>query len=204
MNIDDLVRLRPFVYHMTARSNLARVERVKRLECANVFYKATGRLHESRERRREHALVVVDGERVSLRDQAPLHVGNIDLSLLTFAEVVNMLNQYVYFWPGDDEQPIASGRNHFARYSKEDAVVLRLPTDQLLSLNAVRAKFSRCNSGAPRQNAGRKQPRGLNTFRNAACFDETPGNVQEIVIEGWAELPWSSVVVKPLSVYTSS
>jgi hypothetical protein len=198
MELASLLRLRPFAYHLTARSNLSRILSTGRLDSASTLYRKANCDERIGIHRPSHDHVVIDGERVHVRDQSPLHSANVDLSEQTFSDVVSMLNQYVYFWPGDQHRPIPSGRNHFSRYAAEDCVVMVLPTDRLFAANESSLRFSRCNSGAPRQQGGRKQPRGAQTFRRAEQFEDTPGRVVEIVVEGSAVLPPKCVDVRSL------
>lgn len=201
----DLARFataRPYLYHLTAATNLAHIERTKRLESASVLLERAGRRELVRERRRDHVSVALPGGAgpeptlVHIRDQAPLHAGNVRLEGgWNFADLVTELNRRVYFWPGKVDGPSPYGCRHFQRYAAEDCVVLVVRTDAVLS---AAAEFSCCNSGSPRCNPsvpGYKAPRGPRTFLNAASFEGSPGNVIEVVFPGGVDLPWNAVHV---------
>ena len=125
------------------------------------------------------------------RDQDPLREGNCALPEgFEFEDLIGLLNEHVFFWPGTAEGPIAAGRNHFGRYVEEHgAQVLRLPTTSALTANP-RPLFCRYNSGAPRCNPriGRS-PRGWETFVTADQFYGRPSDVVECVYRGAVTLP---------------
>jgi len=71
------------------------------LESTAAFLERAGRLDLLRARRRSGERVTVDGIQVHLRDQAPLHAGNVDLPAnWSFEDLVELLNRQVFFWPG--------------------------------------------------------------------------------------------------------
>ncbi|MFI4915863.1 MAG: DUF7002 family protein [Phycisphaerales bacterium JB060] len=183
----DYLRLRPTLFHLTARANLPLIERTRRLRPAVDIFAAAGMGHLSRTRRAESVVVECGGQAIHVRDQAPLFEKNCGLAEgWTFADLVQHLNEHVFFWPGGDK-PIQQGLNHFGRYAKDDCVVLVLPTEQVFTANPE-PRFSACNSGSPRHKAvngkGVPGPRGPDTFRLAHDFDGTPGKVVEVVFRG--------------------
>ena len=116
MDIDRYLALRPFVYHLTAPFNLTSIREAGELRSAAELANRSGDASILRERRRE-AIAVASA---MIRDQAPLHAGNIQLDPgFSFAQLLDLLNAHVYFWSGDAAGPIAYGRRHFARYSSE-------------------------------------------------------------------------------------
>ena len=128
--------------------------------------------------------------RIHLRDQAPLHAGNIDFGEgWSFSDVVELLNQHVYFWPGDDEGPIPYGQRHFERYRNEAPAILRVRTSDLIDVAGDRLRLCAYNSGAPRCSGGRKSPRGGDTFDRPSSFSRPASGVVEIVVEGQVTLP---------------
>lgn len=182
-----LTRLRPTLFHLTARANLPIIERTRRLRPAVDIFAAAGTPHLSRTRRPRSVVVDCEGQAIHVRDQAPLYEKNCGLAEgWVFADLVRHLNEHVFFWPGGDK-PITQGLNHFGRYKGEDAVVLVLPTEQVFAANAA-PRFSACNSGSPRHKpvngVGVPGPRGPDTFRLADDFDGTPGKVVEVVFRG--------------------
>jgi hypothetical protein len=201
MQIADYQALRPFAYHLTARANLEGIERTSRLDPAALIIRRAQRTELLRTRRKDMTAVRVENDRVMIRDQAPLFAGNCDLpDGFSFEDLVELLNQFVYFWPGTDRGPNDYGKRHFARYAKiEDAVVLRIPTAELFAANAgLIPHASAFNSGSPRCNpqlGGRKSPRGPDTFIPFGTFAGTPSKVIELTYKSSVTLPWSAVEV---------
>src|SRR2546423_415819 len=100
--LDQYAALRPFLYHVTARDNLARLQRTRRIEAASAILREAGREDLLRARRAEPHTVTVAGNAIVLKDQHPLVAANVTLvSGWEFADFVEFLNDHVYFWPGD-------------------------------------------------------------------------------------------------------
>src|SRR5262249_15322688 len=148
-------------------------------------------------KRSSHIAVEVDGHQVWLRDQAPLHRGNVHLhGEWTFDDLVNSLNARAFFWPGTADRPISYGLRHFERYRREPCAILVLPTDATFAANRTREPlFCRYNSGSPRCTAGRPSPRGPATFVPAADFKGVPSQVVEVTYLQGVKLPASGVRV---------
>tara|TARA_R110002110_G_scaffold305022_3_gene519121 strand:- start:339 stop:932 length:594 start_codon:yes stop_codon:yes gene_type:complete len=181
MKLIDFIKLRPFSYHLTSSENFARIRTERRLRPAIEFI---GRdwLRRRRNNNLRTNLAIV-------RDQAPLHAGSIlFLSNWELADLVEHLNNHVFFWPGTESNPITAGKNHYGRYSNELNTVLRIPTEELITTNPA-PLFSRYNSGAPRVSGGKYSPRGPRTFLPAEDFIETPGKVKELVFRSSVTLP---------------
>jgi hypothetical protein len=99
--IDKFITLRPFLYHLTAQENLARLRASRSIVSASELMKRAGRTDLLRVRRKGHEVIEVDGQRISLRDQKPLHSGNILFAEgFTFEDFVESLNCRIFFWPG--------------------------------------------------------------------------------------------------------
>jgi hypothetical protein len=167
--IEEFAELRPFLYHVTARENLPRLQRTHRLDTAQYLLQAAGRPELSRLRRSMPVSLLVDGEAVVLKDQHPLIEANVLLDPpWLFGDFVEFLNQHVYFWPGDAIGPILAGARLLVHYAKELPLVLRVSVSDLLSENPdAEALFSSYNSGAPRMQRGQRVRRGLDLFRPA-------------------------------------
>ena len=178
------------LYHLTARANLDRILSDGEIASAAELMHRAGDVAPFRSRRRDaYALERAGTQLGLLRDQAPLHPGNIELhGGWSFEDFVESLNRRVFFWPGDTSRPIDYGLRHFARYEQEDVVVIRVSTATLLEMNPV-PKLCRYNSGSPRCVGGRRSPRGPATFVHPADADFTPGRVVEVTFEGRAVLP---------------
>jgi hypothetical protein len=141
--------------------------------------------------RRGHHVVNIGERHIQIRDQDPLHAGNITFSDdWTLEDLVEYLNHHVFFWPGWQHSPIQSGLNHFARYSKECPIILRAKATDLFTANiATEPLFCRYNSGAPRCIDGYGSPRGPETFLPAAQFHFPPGRVVEVTFRSAVRLP---------------
>ncbi len=203
MLAEKFISLRPALYHLTARSNLARIQRERRLYPAADLFKTARRNELSRKRRKGSLTLPIESERVLIRDQDPLHEGNCGLAPgFSFEDLVALLNRQVYFWPGDATKPISYGMNHFGRYAKanEDAVVLVFPTRAVIDANPdAPPRCCQYNSGSPRCVNGRKSPRGPDLFVPMPSFALTPGRVVELTYDAPVDLPWDDVTVRPVS-----
>src|SRR5438105_13028460 len=156
-SLEAFAKTRPYVYHLTSVANLEGIRARGAVVSAQRLMEESGDTTWLRGRRRGSKVIVLkDGEQVVLRDQDPLHEGNVGLARgWNFADYVQYLNARVFFWPGTDVGPIASGRNHFARYRSERPAILRLRALDLFQANAPRhPEFAKFNTGAPRQNNG--------------------------------------------------
>ncbi len=195
--------LRPFLFHLTAAANLPRIQRTGRLESAAQLAQQAGRGELLDARRRAHVPLTLGDETVWLRDQAPLHQGNMALDDgWTFAQFVAHLNARVFFWPGGPHGPIDYGARHFGRYAAEAPVLLRVRVASLIGANAdLDLQFSRCNSGSPRYNRGVAGPRGGQTFRPARDAAFQPRQVVEVTAPGSVRLPddseWGTTLSGP-------
>ena len=141
--------------------------------------------------RRRPEPVVIDGTQIMLRDQRPLHRGNMQLSRgHTFEEFVESLNDRVFFWPGAQRGPISYGIRHFEAYRDEQPSILRVLAEHLLNANPdATPLFCRYNSGSPRCSYGKKSPRGPSTFLAARNFGESPASVVEVTFLTSLALP---------------
>ena len=198
MESRSFVRTRPMLYHLTAKSNVKSIQRTGMLFSAARLMTEGGMPQQRHVRRRHHLSAEVGGESVLIRDQAPLHAGNMSLlDGMSFGEFVALLNEHVFFWPGTDRKPIAYGLRHFMRYASEECSVLVIPTEALFDTNpTVPPLFSRFNSGSPRCNGGLPSPRGTRTFRPTGQFMGTPSRVVEVVFRGTVVLPDCGVKVR--------
>ncbi|MBX3376187.1 MAG: hypothetical protein KF678_04205 [Phycisphaeraceae bacterium] len=200
IDLHQFIAVRPHLFHLTARTNLSSILREGRIESASRLLHRAGRTELVNKRRKGHLVVAIDGWKAELRDQAPLHEGNVVLSDgWGFSDLVKSLNDRVFFWPGKSSGPIPYGVRHFERYKHEDVVVLEIGTDSAMSANSLEARYCRYNSGSPRCSGGRKSPRGPQTFARAKEFNGTACDVVEVTFEGSFELPRSGVRVAEVS-----
>lgn len=189
--IEHYAKLRPFLYHLTARQNLAGIRALKRLDSAATTLAAAARHDLLRCKRHDHEIVSVGKRSILLRDQAPLYVGNADLGdEWTFEDLIEHLNKRVFFWSGTEDGPIAYGRRHFERYAHEQPLIFRVRFDSLMRSNPGRTPlFCPYNSGAPRCSYGRKAPRGPDTFLSAEYFRGTAVRAAEVTFLDHVQLP---------------
>ena len=201
LTIDAFSRLRPYLYHLTAAENISRIQRTRRLNSAAQLFEAARRPDLIRVRRRQHERVSVEGEQIVIRDQAPLHRGNVGLQPeWEFADLIAMLNRQVFFWPGGPQSPIAYGVRHFERYRAEDTRIIRVPLVDLMAANAsLEPHVCRYNSGSPRCNGGRPSPRSANTFVPLSTSQLRPGQVVEVTLSPSAALPVTAEVARSLN-----
>lgn len=189
--IGEFIRTRPYVFHLTARANQARIQRTRILHPASHLLAASGQMGLVSVRRRNFVELPINGEVVRIRDQAPLHEGNIAFEGgWVMTDVIQELNERVFFWPGRRDRAIPYAHRHFARYSDERPVVLRAPLKAILESNTDHEPaFCRFNSGSPRCSSGRKSPRGPSTFVDCSDADFRRGQVVEVTFRGTVVLP---------------
>lgn len=180
-SLEDYCKLRPFSYHLTASSNAGEILRLKQLVSAEQIFTQANSMEFISEKRKTSSSVLRDGVNITVRDQAPLHSGNMSLPTgYTFADFVKYLNKHVYFWPGDEFSPIGYGLRHFSRYQDEAPTIFRICTTELFKNNPA-PLFSKCNSGSPRWSRGKIAPRGPDTFTSGLNSNFPKGKVVELV-----------------------
>ena len=189
--IAEFIEVRPVVYHLTARLNLPRIRRSRTLHSTAQTLTSIDRVDLLSMRRRRSMEFCVDDEWIQIRDQAPLHAGNIGFELgWCLEDFIEELNGRVFFWPGTHSGPIAYGMRHFDRYQHEEPVVLRVPLDLLLEENAgVDPGFCKFNSGSPRCSSGRRSPRGSRTFVTSSDAPFSRTQVVEVTFRDSVILP---------------
>ena len=184
--------IRPYLYHLTAASNVCRIRREQRLVCAAELLAAGGRTDLLRKKRgKDGCRVRVGNDDVHVRDQEPLYKGNMDLLCgWSFGHFIEHLNRFVFFWPGKRDGGLCGpGQRHFCRYAHERPMLIRIPTPDLFAKNCVASpRFCSYNSGAPRWAKGKPSPRGPRTFSYGDQYDRTR-KVVEVVYEAAALLP---------------
>jgi hypothetical protein len=189
--IDRFVEQRPFLYHLTSQTNVGSIRATRVLESAERLFRAAGRSDLLKTRRREGLEVAIGTTTVHIRDQSPLHAGNMRLETgWTLDDFVLHLNEHVFFWPGRDGGPISYGLRHYQRYELDQPVMLRIPTGALLRTNPSTVPlFCKYNSGSPRCHQGRKSPRTRRTFLPADAAEFGVTQVVEVTFPGAVRLP---------------
>jgi hypothetical protein len=98
---------RPYLFHLTARANLDVMRQRSAILPASSLFGEAGQSTWLREKRRHHVDIAIGELKIKVRDQAPLHAGNMKLSGgWNFADFIAHLNARVFFWPG---KPDAAG-----------------------------------------------------------------------------------------------
>jgi hypothetical protein len=194
MDIDSFVKQFPRLYHFGPIKNRDSVEK---LECilSSDLLRALATHPQTNERRRgRHQIksLLFDAE---LNDQDALKYGHVKhQNSMTETEFVSLLDQFCYFWPGDDNGPIDMGRNFVGRYQQKDDSLFAIvvPTRDFLRANHTRRiALSNCNSGAPRSNPNAVIYRGDDTFVPWKDYQGNVANVKEVAVLGYAKLPGS-------------
>lgn len=186
LDLDRFIQTRPCRYHLTATRNAERILSSHTLRPAADAFIEGGQPEMIRSRRRGSCTVPLLGDTVHIRDQAPLHPGNVALAPgWSFEDLVEHLNRHVFFWPGTDLGPIPYGVRHFHKYAGKGKVVLILNTAEVFAANeSLPPRFCRYNSGSPRCSGGKPSPRGPGTFALAHDYIGTPGSVVEVTFPG--------------------
>jgi hypothetical protein len=190
--IQALLSLRPYAYHLTSVDNLSSIRATGRLESAATLIDMAGRPELSRQRRPRHVRIRVSGADVSLQGQGPLHEGNISFGEgWGLEDLVERLNDLVFFWPGWGDRINEYGQRHFKSTSwSECPAILRVNTAALWKENPILTPlFCRFNSGSPRCVDGRKSPRGPDTFLPADQFAGSCSEVAEMTFPKGVSLP---------------
>jgi hypothetical protein len=133
----------------------------------------------------------LNGDVIHVRDQHPLHAGNVAFhGKWTIDKLVQEINERVFFWPGSDGWVVSYARRHYQRYAAENPVVLRIPFAALLAANAGSDPlFCKYNSGSPRWTSGRASPRGPDTFVRCAKAAFPASGVVEVNFRSTVKLP---------------
>lgn len=200
-DLTDFARLRPYVFHLTNENNFPSIRRGRQLHPARDLLHRAGEAHRVRQHRPGSLPISIDGERLQLRDQAPLKRGNVAVADdWAFEDLLELLNGRVFFWPGTADGPIPPGQRHFARYAEERVVILRVPTPDLLVANEqIEPLFCKWNSGAPRWSRGVQPQRGPGTFGTSANVSYRAREVVELTFTGIVALPGTTMVAPTLA-----
>lgn len=190
-SLASFAQRRPYLYHLTAASNLPGIQAERRLHSASALTERANRSDLVGVRRSDHVPLHHEGVPATLRDQSPLHLANIRLDEgWSFDRFVAHLNAHVFFWLGSETGPIDYGERHFARYASEGPVVLRIPFTGLVAANPdAEPLFSKYNSGSPRWSGGVPAPRGESTFVPASAAPFRASEVVEVTFRQSVQVP---------------
>jgi hypothetical protein len=181
MDLQEFIRKRPYLYHLTERRNLDLIVSAGSLYSTVELIGMSDAADKSdflTTRRASHATVSINGRIVYIRDQQPLTKA-LDRCLTDGwkrEQFIRFLNDRVFFWPTEKRLGL-----HFERYQDESPVILRLPTAAVIQQNK-NPLFTHLNSGATRciPKYRGAPPRGKDTFRSAKRYDKTVGSVAEV------------------------
>jgi hypothetical protein len=196
IDLPDFVKTSPFLYHLTYSTNVNRIHRLRQLDCAAKLMRAGGYEHLLRERRLEMPQFAVDGDTVLLTDQKPINEANIEFQGgWQLPDLIEALNNRVFFWRGSRSGLLAKDRGHHAKYvaMEQELTFLRLPFQETNELNAARGpELSKYNTGAARRNNGKRILRGPTTFSAPESADFDIGEVREVAFCDFLVLPMST------------
>lgn len=191
--ISNIVARFPRLYHFGPVVNRGQIERFKTIFSAELI--RTFAFHPAglSAKRQTRKLVETPFGSFTLNDQQALkyaHVKHPD-SLIE-SDFIALLDQFAFFWPGDERGPGVMGRNFVNRYTQQGDSLLQIlvSTESFLTINnSARLFISTCNSGAPRSNPHKTIYRGLNTFIRIRRYTRSFAEIKEIASLGWASLP---------------
>ena len=175
-------RLRPTVWHLTHRENLARIRDVGEILPASLL------LTTQSDCPRRGDVIGKCGVRI--RNQDLLNEASVQLDTWTFSGFIQELNGRVFFWSGNSMAPVRAGQRAREKYATD--AVLRIPFVDLAKDHTP--EFTRCNSGATRMQKGKPIRRGPSTFQSATTAPFRPAEVVEVTVVGRVRLPKSTEV----------
>jgi hypothetical protein len=182
---------RPYLFHLTRLENFSRILRTRQLESASHILNLAGQPNIALLHRANDLIVTIDGQDVIVRDQAPLHIGNVKFTGDWDGDkLIKEINKRIFFWSGSIRGPVANAQRHFDRYKKDKPIVLRIRFDELVQVNpAKQPYFCKYNSGSPRYTNGRASPRGPETFSPGIDCTFAPTEVIEVTFLHSITLP---------------
>ena len=198
IRLADLIKMSPCLYHATYEDSLRRILRLRRLECSASLMEAGGQRNLLRLRRDAMAEFCVDGEPIVLTDQGPINEKNIAFQAgWTLPDLIEALNQRVFFWRGTEQGLLKSNQGHFEKYEEAEhrLAFLRLNFEETNRLNTGRGpELCKHNSGAARQYNGKPIPRGPKTFVRPEEAEFMKCDVQEVVFRAFVDVPSTTEV----------
>lgn len=182
---------RPYLYHLTHRSNLPYILSTRTLFCASELFRQSGSEQHRylRARRSQHVLIEVDRQKIQIRDQRPISEKALSKCLeegLQAPDYYEILNQRVFMWATVERLD-----RHYQRYASERPVLLRFLSEEIIRLNQA-IEFSRLNSGATRPNShlgGIAPRRGRGTFQRPRAFEYGVSKIVEVTFPDRCVLP---------------
>lgn len=187
----EFAELRPYLYHVTAAENVRPIAQTRRLAPAAELLRRAGRLDLLAVLRREPVSLRLHQDIITIKDHGPLIEANIAFEQgCNLARYIALLNEYVFFWPGDECNTIGSGVRHRAHYGGNRSAMIRIQFASLQAANmGVAPHFTRCNSGSARIQLGRRVPRGALTFQDLDGVNWRRSQTIEVAFKGALTLP---------------
>ena len=134
--VNAFIRTRPYLYHLTSSGNLDQIIRDRCLWSTKSLLIKSGQNQLFNQRRENPEIITIQGDQVSIRDQAPLHQGHIAFEEgWNLPRFIELLNQRVFFWPGTPNGQIDYGKRHFNQYATEQSAVIRIRAQSLIEAN---------------------------------------------------------------------
>ena len=194
---NDLLKLRPCAYHTCSAHNYQSIRAEGRLLPASTLLEG-GSIEPGRHRKESVTVRGAHGH-VVLRDHRQFALGAVEIegggAPTTY--IGEQLDGRVFFWPGDQRRPIATGRRHYEKYCNvEPLVVIRVSLGDLLACNpSTPFEVTRCNSGSARKQYGHKVLRGPSIFQT---LDRAPWRVRQVI-----EFTFRGPITLPLNIESS-
>lgn len=184
MDLERFIEQRPYLYHLTSKTNATNIIAQKLLFSANQLIALSGTNEQIRRERRIGPFPLqVNGIEILLRDQRPISPVALPKCLTdgwNIGDFLNHLNDRVFMWPTVDRL-----WRHYNRYAHEEPVIFRFSTGAIFEANP-HVKFCRLNSGATRANShlgGKAPERGPGTFLTSTQFNLPIREVAEVTFE---------------------
>ena len=196
-SLKTFVKVRPFLYHVTAAKNLDGLRALRKLISVTELSEEYANLAQPRGLSES---AYYRGAHIGLGDQRPLCRNRNQMCLdggWEFEKFLQELNRRVFFFPGTPDRLPRNCEDFIRRKeaNKLQLAILRIPTMLLINENRDKLpEFCKHNSGAPRMTNGRRSPRGPNTFVNEKTASFTSSQVKEVSLIGSVFLPKSTTL----------
>jgi hypothetical protein len=100
LQLESSTKARPYAYHLTDPVNLEHIRTTNEILPASLLMERAGRHDLLRSRRPGHERIAISNTTILVRDQVPLHKGNIRmLGSYSYEDLVENLNRRIFFGP---------------------------------------------------------------------------------------------------------
>lgn len=192
MTLQEFCDKRPYLYHLTDRTNLPIILKTKSLfstkDIANFALPKKDVKGFLRGKRDNHVTLTANGIEYKIRDQKPilLTVLNRSLSGGDAGDFIELLNTRVFWWP-----TLTRLIRHYNRYESESPIILRVNSADILELNK-NVEFCHLNSGATRchpKYGGNAPTRGKDSFLGPEFYNKGITSIAEVTFVDGCYLP---------------